>query len=95
VEQLRQYMCFYDESKVGISLASTIAELAFRIIEDAGGYEFQFVKHWAGWVMPLTTDELKESANAEGLSEDGSKVDIVLRLTEHFHKYRLLPKPEE
>ena len=27
-EQLRQYMCFYDESKMDISLADTIAKLA-------------------------------------------------------------------
>ena len=45
--------------------------------------------------MALTNDELKESANTEGLSEDGSKVDIALRLAEHFHKYKFMPRPEE
>jgi hypothetical protein len=94
-EQLRQYMCFYDESTVDISLANTIAKLAYRIIGDAGDHPWQSVHHWANLLMLLTTDELKESANAEGLSEDGSKVDIALRLTEHFHKYKFMPRPEE
>jgi hypothetical protein len=94
-EQLRQYMCFYDESKVDIlSLATVVADLAFRIIEDAGEHPFQWVEHGAKLLMPLTTNELKESANAQGLSEDGSKVDIILRLTEHFHKYKFMPKQQ-
>jgi hypothetical protein len=88
-------MCFYDESKVDLSLANTIAELAYRIIFDSGERPWPSVKHWGNLLMPLTTDELKESENAEGLSEDGSKVDIALRLTEHFHKYKFMPGPEE
>jgi hypothetical protein len=94
-EQLRQYLCFYDESKMDISLANTIAKLAYRIILDAENDPWHSVQHWAHLLMPLTTDELKESAYAEGLSEDGSKVDIALRLTEHFHKYKFMPRPEE
>lgn len=66
-EQLRQYMCFYDESQVDISLANAIAELAYRIIDDAGEHPMQDVRHWAESLMPLATDELKESANADTL----------------------------
>jgi hypothetical protein len=94
-EHLRQYLCFYDESKMDISLANTIAKLAHHLIFDLHDDRWHSIKHWANLLLPLTTDELKESANAEGLSEDGSKVDIAIRLTGHFHKYKFMPIPEE
>ena len=94
-EQLRQYMCFYDESKIDIlSLATVVAELAYRIIQDSREHPFQWVAQGAKLLLPLTTKELQESANEQGLSEDGSKVDIILRLTEHFHKNKFMPKQQ-
>jgi hypothetical protein len=93
--QLRQYLCWYDESKIDLSLADTIAKLAYNIILRVHDDPWHSIKHWARLLMPLTTDELKESAKAEGLSEDGSKVDIAIRLTGHFHKYKFMPVPEE
>jgi hypothetical protein len=79
-----------------LSLANVVAKLAYRIIEDAVEHPSGDVRHFAELLMPLTTGELKESANAQGLSDDGSKVDIILRLTEHFHKYKFMPKqPQE
>jgi hypothetical protein len=94
-EQLRQYMCFYDESTVDLSLANVIAKLAYQIIQDAGGHPFHEIQHWAELLMLLTANELKKSAKAQGLSKDGSKADIVLRLTEHFHKYLFMPRSQE
>jgi hypothetical protein len=78
-----------------ISLANTIAKLAYHIILYAENSPWPSVVHMANLLMPLTADELKESAKAEGLPEDGSKVDIALRLTEHFHKYKFMPRPDE